>query len=250
MSMVPGWISNVEPVSTRENQAPRVKASEANGGAGTEQSDMSKESERNTKASSPSKEMTLLLSVEDKLKGWKASPTAANIKVHKGDARENDEAVHPHHGERKPEPQITHDQHEGKDESHQNQHKKRKAKTPQSQSTPSTEPGTQILYPSNNDGTVEAQAPIPRKGHFAKPTDAAQPHTYRPAIQFIHQQPLPPCGIAGCPVKAPHERRAYGFEERKRPSFVKLLQGKMRKSTASKREVEKVERFFGVHGDI
>ena len=246
---VQGWMSNVEPISRKENQAQGAKTSKANVEARTGQFVIPTESERDTKASSTSEEMTHSSSANDKPEGWKTSLTITEIKVQEEEARKDHEAAHPHRGEQGSGRQAAHDQHD-KGEGHQNQRKNRKAKTPHSQRTPPTELGTQNLYPSNNDGTVEAQATIKEHSQTDRFPDAAQPQAHHSTIQLVHQQPLPPCGIPGCPVKAPHERRAYDFKERKRPRFIEMLRWKIKKGTASKKEVEKVERFFRLHGDV
>lgn len=249
------WISDVEPVALKKNRRQRAKASKANAEAKAAESATSKDSEVDTKASS-TRNTTPAQSTDDKPKGWKASLTIADIKAQKEEeARRKHEVAHTRREEQKsekPERQATQDQQIGKCKARQAQNGIGKGKDPYSQGTSPSQHVPQTSSPNNNNnnnhGAVDNQHTIIEQPQIAQSPHSTQSQTDRPTIQFMHQQPLPPCGIPGCPVKAPHERRAYGFKERKRPSFVKLMQGKMKKGTASEREIEKVGRFFRLHG--
>ena len=61
-------------------------------------------------------------------------------------------------------------------------------------------------------------------------------------------QPLPPCGIRGCPVKADHERRPYVFNEEDRPSMIKMIQNKADEATEA--DWKTLDRFFILHEHI
>ena len=252
---VQNWVSNVEPAKKNRRQRAKALKTNTEAAARTEQSATSKDSKNETKPSPSSKDITHPSSADDKPKGWRASLTIADIKAQKEEeARMKHEAVHPRRGEQKLETQAINDRQNGKVKARQSQDSDGEGKGLHSQGTPPSQARPQSPSQDKNsineNDTIEAYGTVIEQPQIIQDPRSAQAHTHRAKIQFMHQQPLPPCGIYGCPVKAPHERRAYGFKERNRPSFVKMLQSKMNKGRASGREQEKVERFFGLHGEI
>ncbi|KAL8791370.1 MAG: hypothetical protein Q9195_005908 [Heterodermia aff. obscurata] len=159
----------------------------------------------------PSSPKDALLATDNKPKNWEASLTMAELK-----ALRSEEAAKKHNRQfpprAKPDPPVP---------------KPKKARQLRS-ATPKqeTQPGEKISA-------------------AAKPTGTSPP-TDNLAIRY--EQPLPPCGIRGCPVRAYHERRPYVFNEENRPAMIKMIQNKAGASTEA--DWSTLDRFFILHGHV
>ena len=99
----------------------------------------------------------------------------------------------------------------------------------------------------NNNGKTDKKEKPPARNQGNSHAAAKSGEEVPKASEPRSEQPLPPCGIRGCPVKAPHARRVYRWNERARPNFIKIIQHKHQRGEATDAEYEKMDRFFDVH---
>lgn len=186
---------------------------------------------------------------EVKPKGWQANLTIAHIKEMKiKEAQEKHEKLHPRRTEPKPE----------------NAHQKKPFRT-----QPTTAKGTQKDTPRaqhavNNEQKNVNRGSMPPRAEPAAIIGQQNLMTTKPRAEPASineqqivtataprfEQPLPPCGIRGCPIKAPHERRRYVFNELQRPPLIRIIQEKANWGEASEEEFRKLDAFFNLHRHV
>ncbi|CAF9935169.1 MAG: hypothetical protein HETSPECPRED_009684 [Heterodermia speciosa] len=101
----------------------------------------------------------------------------------------------------------------------------------------------------------KARQVAPPAAPNAKPVQESNPGeninapAQKPAMDqsgIRYEQPPPPCGIPGCPVRAYHEPRRYVYNEAARPAMIKMIQRKSN-DEASEADWNTLDRFFLLH---
>ena len=167
----------------------------------------------------PSPPKDTILVTDNKPKNWEASLTIAEIK-----ALRAEEATKKHN--QKFPPRAKRDT---------------VTKPKKARQVPPAAPKAEPVQKTNR--VEKTNAPAKKLDPVQTTTSPAAGHS-----SIRYGQPLPPCGIRGCPVKADHERRPYVFNEEDRPAMIKMIQNKADEATEA--DWKTLDRFFILHEHI
>lgn len=103
---------------------------------------------------------------------------------------------------------------------------------------------------NKNGKTAKKTAKKPARNQSISQAAAKKGEQTPKAREPRPERPLPPCGIRGCPVMAPHAPRVYVWNERARPNLIKIIQAKHHRGEAEDSEYQKLDLFFQLHINV